>query len=159
MPVFREQLCEGDSSGIVRLVSNTGFFAEHEVTIAAELVSENLYKGAEQSGYHFLLLEEGDSLLGYACYGRIACTLSRYDLYWIVVDKLLQGRGHGKVILAEVERKIRAHDGQRIYIETSSRPLYRSTCQFYQACHYHLETTLKDFYSDGDDKLIYIKKL
>ena len=44
--------------------------------------------------------------MGYACYGPIAVTIGSYDLYWIAVDQSCQGKGLGKVLLAEAERLI-----------------------------------------------------
>ena len=36
---------------------------------------------------------------------------------------------------------------------------YQSTRRFYEACGYHLEAILKQFYSPHDDKMIYLKLL
>jgi hypothetical protein len=49
--------------------------------------------------------------------------------------------------------------GRRIYIETSSQAKYAPTREFYRRCGYEPEAVLKDFYADGDDKLIYVKAL
>jgi hypothetical protein len=49
--------------------------------------------------------------------------------------------------------------GKRIYAETSSRDLYLPTHVFYENCGYLREAFLKDFYADGDGKIIYSKTL
>ena len=46
---------------------------------------ERLEKGAA-SGYEFVIAEDDSSMVGYACFGEIPCTVGSYDLYWIVVD-------------------------------------------------------------------------
>jgi hypothetical protein len=57
----------------------------------------------------------------------------------------------------KAETAIRKLDGKRIYIETSSRDQYKTTRAFYEACGYRKEAVLRDFYSPGDDKVIYVK--
>jgi GNAT superfamily N-acetyltransferase len=139
-------------------VASTGFFYPDEVAVAEELVLERLAKGPA-SGYHFVFAEIGGQVAGYASYGHIACTRASYDLYWIAVDPRHQGRGLGRLVLAEAEKCIRAAGGRRVYIETSNREQYQSTRGFYLRCGYECEAILTEFYGPGDDKVIYVKAL
>lgn len=135
----------------------TGFFRADEVEVAAELVRERLEKGMA-SGYEFLFAEDASGeVMGYSCYGEIACTIGSYDLYWIVVDPQHQRKGLGRALVAETERRIAARGGRRIYIETSSLPQYAPTQGFYDSCGYIIEARLEDFYKPGDAKLVYVK--
>jgi GNAT superfamily N-acetyltransferase len=140
------------------LVESTGMFYPFEVDVAVQLVEERLAKGVS-SGYFFLFAESGEKLIGYACYGPIACTQGSYDLYWIVVDKNHQRCGVGRALLRRAEREIARRGGRRVYIETSGRDQYAPTRAFYQRCGYAPEAVLADFYAPGDDKLIYVKQL
>lgn len=156
---FRSHVTAADSAEVARLAKATGFFNPAEVGVAVELVQERRLKG-EASGYHFLLAEDQpDALLGYACFGPIPCTLSSFDLYWIIVHPRAQGQGLGKRLMTLCEEKIIALAGTRVYIETSSRPQYEPTRCFYQRRGFALEATLMDFYAPGDHKLIYSKTL
>ncbi len=47
--------------------------------------------------------------------------------------------------------------GSRVYVETSSRPLYEPTRAFYLARGYREEARLPDFYGPGDAKVMYVK--
>jgi ribosomal protein S18 acetylase RimI-like enzyme len=156
--VCRQELKPGDREEVGRIVRGTGFFSEEEAGIAVELVDERLAKG-EASGYHFLFAEKGKSLLGYTCFGPIPGSTHSYDLYWIVVDPALQGRGMGRMLLAESERIMAEQGARRIYADTSSRPQYGPTRAFYQACGYRQEAFLEDFYAEGDGKVIFVKAL
>jgi ribosomal protein S18 acetylase RimI-like enzyme len=129
-----------------------------ELEIAKELVEEALSKG-QAAGYDFLFLENGHELIGYSCYGLIPGTQNSYDLYWIAVRPGHQGMGLGHWLLGETEQKILAKGGNRIYVDTSGRTLYESTRAFYQRCGYSKVATLKDFYSEGDDKVIFQKTI
>ena len=156
---LRREVRAADIPAIARMAEATGFFTTEEVAVAAELVEERLNKGPA-SGYHFLFAEDAtNGLVGYACFGPIPCTISSFDLYWIIVDPRRQGHGLGKRLIQATEAEIPALGGPRVYIETSSRELYHSTRRFYERCGYALEAVLKDFYAPGDDKLIYCKFL
>ncbi|WP_459938044.1 N-acetyltransferase family protein [Desulfonatronum parangueonense] len=154
---LRREVRESDVEKILRLTASTGFFKPQEVEVAAELVLERLNKGPS-SGYHFLLAENNEGeILGYSCFGPIPCTRSSFDLYWIVVHPQMQGQGLGKRLMSASEARIVTLGGTRIYIETSSQPLYHPTRRFYERCGYSLEAVLKDFYAPEDDKQIYCK--
>ena len=155
---WRENMIPQDVATIERLASASGFFRPDEVVLAAELAAEHLNKGPD-SGYNFIFAQEGDQTLGYACYGHVAGTLHSWNLYWIIVHKNTRGRGLGGELLAQVEQRVAAAGGERLYIETSSQPLYHPTRRFYQSRGYTLLTVLEDFYARGDGKVIYAKTM
>jgi GNAT superfamily N-acetyltransferase len=146
-----------DAEKIKKLVQSSGFFSPAEVSIAVELVEERLGRGI-QSGYFFLFADKGKTLIGYTCYGPIPGTRSSYDLYWIAVDQRFRGHGAGKQLLLKTEELIRQMGGTRIYAETSSRPQYASTRAFYEHTGYKQAAFLRDFYSPGDGKVIFVKE-
>jgi ribosomal protein S18 acetylase RimI-like enzyme len=155
---YRDQPIPSDVSSIQNIVRSSGFFSAEEVEMAVELVQENLSKG-ESSGYYFLFVEINERVVAYSCYGPIPCTKESYDLYWIAVLHDMRGRGIGRELLERTERKVGEMGGKRIYLDTSSREQYEPTRSFYRANGYRQEAVLKDFYSPGDDKVIYVKQL
>jgi ribosomal protein S18 acetylase RimI-like enzyme len=156
--IWREEPRPSDMERVREIVVSSGFFSEAEIEVAVELVQERLQKGVE-SGYFFLFAEQGQEVIGYSCFGPIPCTVESYDIYWIAVQQDLRRSGLGLEILKRVEGKIAEMGGKRIYVETSSREQYQPTRSFYSRCGYHKEATLKDFYSPGDDKVIYLRVL
>jgi D-alanine-D-alanine ligase len=155
---IREDACPEDRGEVRRLVAKTEFFRPDEVDVAVELVEERLGKGAA-SGYEFLFAEIGGSVAGYACYGPIACTIGSFDLYWIAVDPAYQRQGLGRLLMREVESRIGAAGGRRIYIDTSGQAKYAPTRSFYERSSFRREATLADFYAPGDDRVIYVKQI
>jgi ribosomal protein S18 acetylase RimI-like enzyme len=155
---MRHELVPGDRQAVQSIVERTGFFQSAEVDVAVELVDERLARG-EASGYRFVFAELAGQVVGYACYGPIACTTSSYDLYWVAVDPRVQRQGLGRRLVNEVESLVRAAGGSRVYIDTSSRARYASTRAFYEANGYRLAARLEDFYAPGDDKVVYVKPL
>lgn len=103
--------------------------------------------------------QDGDHVHGYACYGPRALTIGTFDLYWIAVDPATRHNGVGRRLLAAVEDAVRKMGGRVLVVETSGLPQYEPTRAFYLATGYTLEATLKDFYNEGDDLVVFTKKL
>lgn len=155
---YRDKPTPCDSDSIRKIVRSSGFFSTEEVEVAVELLEENLSRG-ESSGYYFSFVEINERVVGYSCYGPIPCTKESYDLYWIAVLHEFRGRGIGRDLLQRTEEKIGEMGGKRIYVDTSSREQYEPTRSFYRGGGYEQEAVLEDFYSPGDDKVIYVKQL
>ncbi len=153
---YRTGVCRKDVDSIGRLVEATGFFSVEEIGIARELIEERLRRGME-SGYFFLFAEEAHNLAGYACFGPIPGTTQSFDLYWIAVHPSFQGKGIGRSLLQAAEQEMLKKGAGRVYVDTSSRPQYAPTRQFYAACGYRTCAVLEDFYAPGDGKIIYVK--
>ena len=147
-----------DRDAVRRIVDRTGFFRPDEVDVAVELVEERLSRGPA-SGYHFVFAQADDSVVGYACFGPIACTLASFDLYWIAVDPQHQGQGIGHRLMNAAEVRIAEAGGQRIYIDTSGQPKYAPTRAFYERTGFRCDARLADFYAPGDDRIIFVKVL
>ncbi|KNG91935.1 GNAT family N-acetyltransferase [Pseudaestuariivita atlantica] len=147
-----------DPARIRALVVATDRFSASEIAIAGELAQERITLG-RASGYHFLFVNRGDRLEGFACYGQIPGSETSWDLYWIAVQPELHGQGLGAEILRRVETAIAGAGGRQVFIDTSSSPAYLSTRAFYLRQGYHLAAELPDFYRAGDGKAIYAKAL
>jgi len=148
-----------DGAQIHAITANTTVFNQEEVECVDELWEEYLAQGPEHSGYYFLVEKEDERVLGYACYGPRSLTSGTYDLYWIAVDPTVRRGGVGRGLLAASEQAVRKLGGRLLVLETSGLPTYEPTRKFYLATGYTLEATLKDFYSDGDDLVIFTKRL
>ena len=157
--LFRDQVHKSDLEAVEQIVTSAEFFTPAEIDVAVELVEERLQKG-EASGYLFLFAEDtAGQVAGYACYGRVPATESTYDLYWIAVRREKQRSGLGRELLCRTEAAVAALGGIDLYIETSSRALYRRTQNFYARAGYRLAAKFPDFYASGDGKLVYVKRL
>ncbi len=155
---FRHIITPHDAPVVRNMVRATGFFSDAEVAIAVELVDERLSKGAF-SGYEFVFAEREGSVIGYACFGEIPCTLGSYDLYWIIVDPGVQREGVGQQLMHKVEFGVKQLGGRGIYIDTSGSLRYESTHRFYERCGYRCIAKLPDFYAVNDAKLIYWRSI
>jgi D-alanine-D-alanine ligase len=121
----------------------------------------NVYRDRGTNGdYVFLVYRDDDGrAVGYVCFGPHALTQGTYDLYWIAVDPIAQGRGVGHALLARAESEVQACGGRLLLIETSDTPVYTPARRLYEASGYRREATVHDFYAYGDSLLIFAKDL
>lgn len=155
---FRREVNQDDIDHVSEILESTGFFYHSEVEIARELAQENIEKGEEKSGYIFNIAEIENMPVGFTTYGKIPGTADSFDLYWIAVHKSHQGKGLGKILMAMAIEHIKMMGGRNIWIETSSRPIYEPTRQFYLKSGCELIAVLPDYYGEKDHKVIFLKK-
>ena len=146
----------GQRGPLERLVRDTGRFRESEVATAVELLDEAL---AGDDDYRFIGAYDGDTLVGYACWGPTPGTEGTHDLYWIVVDPARQGAGIGAQLLDHVAQLLRAEGGRLLVAETSGRPDYALTRRFYQKHGFTRAATIPGYYAPGDDLVVYTEDL
>ena len=148
----------GDRDGILDFMRGTSFFHEGEIEVAREVLDEAIAKGPTGHYQSFTLLDNGKPA-GWICYGPTPCTTGTFDIYWIGVSADCQGRGYGRALLEDAEKRIKRKKGRLIIIETSGRPLYDATRGFYLKTGYHEAARVADFYAPGDARVIYAKAL
>ncbi len=146
-PRDREQLVQ-----IIKMQKN---FLQCEIDIAIEVIDATFHP---KEDYRVLAAaDEQRQMLGFISYGPIPLTDNRYDLYWIAVDPVQGRHGIGTMLLAEMEKRLRSSQAVHVYIDTSSTDGYLPARKFYEKNGYEVAAHLKDFYRDGDDKIIYRK--
>lgn len=155
---FRTTPEERDIQSIRDIIVSTHFFYDHEVEIAVDLVKERLELG-ESTGYYFVFAETDGITVAYSCYGPNLMSKTCHDLYWIATHNDFRGKGIGKMLLAETEKQARAQGCKILIAETSGLPHYAPTRAFYETTGFDLEATIKDFYTMGDDKLFFTKRI
>ena len=144
-------------SQIAQILEETGVFRPDEVDVALEVFDD--YCEAPDADYWAVGAFAGpDELAGFAFFGATPCTLGCWDLYWIAVKPEFQGAGLGRGLLERVERQLEGAGARMCLIETSSRSDYAATRRFYGACGYGEVARVPDFYSEGDDRVIYAKR-
>jgi ribosomal protein S18 acetylase RimI-like enzyme len=148
-----------DTDTLTSLANGTGVFKPHEIVALREVLDD--YHAMNQADGHraHLMLDEQSRVLGFVYFAPIAMTDNTWDIWWIAVDKQLQGRGVGRQLLTCVEDEVRSQKGRLLLIETSSLPNYEPTRQFYLKHGYVACATIPDFYTTGDAKVIFWKRL
>ena len=147
-----------DREPLQRLVEATGVFSPDEVTIALELIDTVLDEPGQQD-YCIAVSDEDGTAVGYYCLGPTPGTTGTFDLYWIAVAPWHHGRGIGSALDAHAEAFVRSSGGRLIVAETSSTPRYDATRAFYHRRGYAELARIRDYYSPGDDLVVFGKYL
>jgi len=148
-----------DGAQIQDITARAGVFSQEEVECVVELWNEYLTLGAEVCGYNFIVYRDGEQVLGFACYGPRDLTDGAFDLYWIAVDHTTRCKGVGRALLTASEEAVRKTGGRMLIAETSGTPHYEAARKFYFNMGYENEASIRDFYTIGDDLLIFIKRI
>jgi ribosomal protein S18 acetylase RimI-like enzyme len=155
---FRTTPEHRDIERVREIVESTKFFYDHEVEIAAELVAER-FMGGESTDYYFVFADLDGVTVAYSCFGPIIMSKTSFDLYWIATHNDYRSKGIGKKVLDETCNQAREMGCSILIAETSGLPHYEPTRAFYRGNNFELEARLKDFYTMGDDKLFYTKRI
>ena len=149
---------ESDGPQIRDIAARAGAFNQEEVECVADLWEDYLTTGPVVGGYNFLVDRDGERVLGFACYGPRDLTSGVFDLYWIAVDSTTHRNGVGRRLLDATEEAVRQAGGRMLIAETSGTSHYEPTRKFYLGMGYMNEATIRDFYTEGDDLVIFIKR-
>lgn len=147
-----------DAPSLIALAQATDMFKPLEIEALGEVL-DDYFDGNRDAGHLCVTAERDGVLIGFAYYAPAAMTEQSWHLWWIAVAKNLQGTGVGRALLQYFEDDVRAHDGERIFIETGSLPHYEPTRQFYLKNGYEQHAVLKDFYGKGDSMIVFRRQL
>ena len=118
---------------------------------------EPFLEGNELQDRWLVCETETDAVIGFS-YTRAEELAERvWNLLAIGFRSQHQGSGFGTKLIEDVERSLR---GERILIvETSSLGDFDKTREFYRSRGYDQEAVIRDYWADGDDKVIFRKRL
>lgn len=96
------------------------------------------------------------SVIGYV---RDDETIGIYWLDWFYTHKRFSGQGYGSQMLDYVTEELKTKEPRKLFAYTSSSILYERAQRLYRRKGFQVEGTLKDFYWDGEDRIILGKYL
>ena len=152
-------LKQTDRDRLVQIIRSTANFNAADVAIAIELIDDAIAKQAASDYIVEILEDDSGRVQAYVCFGKTPLTESTFDFYWMVIDSQYQRRGMGFLLFQHVEERVRTLGGKLLMCETSSLDGYERVIRLYEKLGYSFVARIKNFYRDGDDKLIYMKEL
>lgn len=113
--------------------------------------------GSKTPELWFVATDTSVKALAYCAPERM--TDGTWNLYLIAVDPADQGQGLGSALITHVETVLAAQGQRVLLVETSALPGFERTRQFYLKNGYTLEARIRDFYTGGEDKIVFHKAL
>ena len=152
------KLKQADVLVIEKFLGKVKAFSESEVSVAMELVNIAA-NNPKQTDYNVCVYQDSKKILGYYCTGKRPMTDSVYDLYWIVTNPEHPKKGIGKSLLTHAEEFVLSKNARWLLAETSSKEAYAAARNFYLRNHYSIIAEINDFYSVGDNLMVFGKYL
>jgi len=152
-------LIKKDRTRLISMLMDSRAFTSEEIDIAMELI-DIVLKDQNQKDYTIhCMVDDQDQPAGYICYGPTPMTQGNFDLYWIVVDPNLQGKGIGSKLLGFLEDVVRGKGGRMILADTSTIPQYEKTQKFYLWNGFQEVARVADYYYPGNDRITFCKRI
>jgi len=150
------RLKQADVHIIEKFLGKVKAFSKSEVGVAMELLNIAA-NNPKQTDYNVFVYQDGKNILGYYCTGKRPITDAVYDLYWIVTNPEHPQKGIGKSLLTHAEEFVLSKNARWLLAETSSNENYGAARSFYLRNHYSIIAEINDFYSLGDNLMVFGK--
>ncbi len=145
-----------DVTAILALADAIGFQPSELEELRAMLA--DYFRGDRPSDC-FWIIDDTDGPVGVAYCEPEQLTHQTWNLQFIAIRPDKQGQGNGTALLHDVEQRVAARGGRMLLIETSSLPGFERTRRFYATRGYEEEARIRDFYTTGEDKVVFRKVL
>jgi ribosomal protein S18 acetylase RimI-like enzyme len=122
----------------------------------AQLVEPYLSRGAP---HHWLVASIDEQVVGFAYAEPERMAEGTFNLLAIAVEASLQRQAIGKLLVSRLEEELRAGGGRVLVVETSSLDGYAATRAFYAGQSFAREAQIRDFYAEGEHKIVFWKHL
>ena len=97
--------------------------------------------------------------LGFVYCAPERMTEATWNMLLIAVHPRHQGTGIGTALTRETEDAVAKRGGRVLLVETSGLASFAATRAFYAARGYAEEARIRDFYAEGEDKIVFWKAL
>lgn len=154
MPTLRiRPLDKADLPAVAQIVTQTDMFP---VEMLDDMTAP--YFADPQGDQRWLVLEQGE-VRAVAYHVPEPLTDGTRNLLLIAVHPAAQGRGVGTELMARIESDLAVAATRILLVETSGKDEFARTRAFYARLGYDAEAVIRDYYADGDDKVVFRKRL
>ena len=123
----------------------------------ADMISD-YFNNPETEEIWFTATEQDEPVsIGYCAPEKL--TVGTFNLYAIGVRSDIQAKGIGSKMMSFIENHLKINNQRILIVDTSGTEDFKLTRRFYEKLRYNKEAVIRDFWKDGDDKVIFGKKL
>jgi len=135
------------------VIDTSGLFPSE---MLADMIGSSLVDDTSQE---YWLTYETEKPIAVAYFAPERMTSGTWNLYLIAVHADHQGCGIGAQLMDHVENFLRSKGERLIVVETSDLKEYALTRKFYEGINYIQEAHIREFYDEGEGKVVFWKKL
>lgn len=137
---------------LAEILEGTGLFP-------ANLVFEMSEPFLSGKAAHHWLVAEAEDVIGFAYAEPERLTDGTHNLLAIAVLPNRQNVGVGKALVEGLSERLHRQGSRILLVETSSLDAYTATRGFYAGLAFQEVARIPDFYTDGEDKIVFWKRL
>ena len=143
-----------DIQGLKRVLDSSGLFPSEYLD---EMISDYFNNADTQDIWFTYIDEDRPVAIGYCVPEKL--TNGTYNLLAIGVSEDSQRKGIANEMINYIERQLKSKDGRILIVETSSDDAQIGARKLYEKIGYTKEAVIRDFWNDGEDKIVFWKKL
>ena len=143
-----------DIDGLKQVVDSSELFPSEYLD---EMISDYFNNPDTQDIWFTYIVNNKQVAIGYCVPEKF--TDGTYNLLAIGVSQDTQRKGIASQMMNYIEQRLKQNDGRILIVETSSDDAQIGARIFYKKIGYAQEAVIKDFWKDGEDKIVFFKKL
>lgn len=140
--------------GLKKVVDSSELFPSEYLD---EMISDYLNNPETQDIWFTNINDNTPTAIGYCVPEKL--TNGTYNLLAIGVSQDSQRSGIATEMMNYIEQQLKQKDGRILIVETSSDDAQIGARKFYNKIGYTQMAVIKDFWNDGEDKIVFWKKL
>ena len=143
-----------DIDGLKKVVDSSRLFPSEYLD---EMIFDYFNNDDSQDIWFTCLVDNKPVAIGYCVPEKF--TDGTYNLLAIGVDQDSQRKGIASEMMKYIEQLLKEINARILIVETSSDDAQISARHFYKQIGYIQEAVIRDFWKDGEDKIVFWKKL
>lgn len=143
-----------DIKGLKKVADSSGLFPSEYLD---DMISD-YFNNAETQDIWFTYIDDGTPVaIGYCAPEKF--TDGTYNVLAIGVSQDSQRKGIASKMMQYIEQVVKHKDGRILIVETSTDDAQIGARQLYKHIGYTQEAVIRDFWKEGEDKIVFWKKL
>lgn len=143
-----------DIHGLKKVVDSSGLFPSEYLD---EMIAGYFNHSDTQDIWFAYFDDNRPVAIGYCVPEKF--TDGTYNLLAIGVSEDSQRKGIARAMMSYIEQQLKHKGGRILIVETSTDDAQTGAKKFYQQIGYTQEAVIRDFWKDGEDKIVFWKKL
>ena len=146
-----------DTKALLAVAEASGLFEQEQIDELSQMLAQH-FASATNSRDLWFTDDDGEPV-GVAYTAPERMTFGTWNLYLIVIHPDRQRQGRGKALLVHLEQMLVERGERVLLVETSGTDDFEYVRAFYRNNGYEEEARIRDFYTDGVDKIVFRKAL